>query len=104
MPRDRIGHLWVLHAKSVPRNGLRERRDLERAADTRGSLFASGVIDLFQQEGGVGRMRPFFFHMRGATGLYQRLPPPVASGLFGSENGPVDETPSRRTEPRLWGI
>src|SRR5262245_40550356 len=29
MPRDRVGHLWVLHAKSVPRNGLWERRGLE---------------------------------------------------------------------------
>src|SRR5262249_43957520 len=33
MPRDRVGHLWVLHSKSVPRNGLRERRDLESGAD-----------------------------------------------------------------------
>src|SRR4051812_26413102 len=33
MPRDRVGHLWVLHAKSVPRNGLWERGDLEFDAD-----------------------------------------------------------------------
>jgi hypothetical protein len=33
MPRDRVGHLWVLHAKSVPRNGLWERRGLECDAD-----------------------------------------------------------------------
>jgi len=33
MPRDRVGHLWVLHAKSVPRNGLWERRGLEYDAD-----------------------------------------------------------------------
>jgi hypothetical protein len=29
MPRNRVGHLWFLHAQSVPRDGLRERRDLE---------------------------------------------------------------------------
>ena len=33
MPRDRVGHLWVLHAKSVPRNGLWERWGLECDAD-----------------------------------------------------------------------
>src|SRR5258707_110939 len=26
MPRERVGHLWILHAKSVPRHGLWERR------------------------------------------------------------------------------
>src|SRR5499427_199232 len=33
MSRDRVGHLWVLYAKSVPRNGLWERRGLECDAD-----------------------------------------------------------------------
>src|SRR4029453_17295035 len=33
MPRNRVGHLWFLHAQSVPRDGLRERRDLEPDAD-----------------------------------------------------------------------
>src|SRR5262249_29444969 len=37
MPRDRVGHLWVLHAKSVPRNGLWERRDLELITGRPGS-------------------------------------------------------------------
>ena len=29
MPRERVGRLWILHAQSVPRHGLWERRDLE---------------------------------------------------------------------------
>ena len=66
MPRDRVGHLWVLHAKSVPRNGLRERRDLERDADEPRSLLPRRAIDPFQQDESVGRMRPVFFsHARG---------------------------------------
>src|SRR5262249_6098196 len=44
MPRDRVGHLWVLHTKSVPRNGLRERRDLERDADEPRSLLPRRAI------------------------------------------------------------
>ena len=44
MPRDRVGHLWVLHSKSVPRNGLRERRDLERDADDSRSLLPRRAI------------------------------------------------------------
>jgi len=60
MPRDRVGHLWVLHAKSVPRNGLRERRDLERDADESRSLLPRRAIDPFQQDESVGRMRPAF--------------------------------------------
>src|SRR5262245_29018611 len=47
MPRDRVGHLWVLHAKSVPRNRLRERRDLERDADEPRSLLPRRAIDPF---------------------------------------------------------
>jgi hypothetical protein len=50
MPRDRVGHLWVLHAKSVPRNGLRERRDLERDADKPRSLVPRRSIDPFKQD------------------------------------------------------
>src|SRR5262245_42393643 len=50
MPRDRVGHLWVLHAKSVPRNGLRERRDLERDADKPRSLVPRRAIDPFKQD------------------------------------------------------
>ena len=33
MSRDRGGHLWVLYVKSVPWNGLWERRGLECDAD-----------------------------------------------------------------------
>src|SRR5262245_3616995 len=29
MPRERVGRLWILHAQSVPRHGLWERRKLE---------------------------------------------------------------------------
>src|SRR5215470_5651103 len=70
MPRDRFRHIWVLHAKSVPRNGLRERRDLERDADESRSPLPRRAIDPFQQDESVGRM-----HMRGATrcAIYYRL-------------------------------
>src|SRR5215467_599531 len=66
MPRDRVGHLWVLHAKSVPRNRLRERRDLERDADEPRSLFPRRAIDPFS----TGRERRsdaarLFSHARG---------------------------------------
>jgi hypothetical protein len=49
MPRDRVGHLWVLHAKSAPRNGLWERRDLEFDADEPRSLLPSRAIDPFNR-------------------------------------------------------
>src|SRR6478736_10036564 len=49
MPRDRVGHLWVLHAKSVPRNGLWERRDLEFDADEPRSLLPDRAIDPFNR-------------------------------------------------------
>ena len=29
MPRERVGRLWILHAQSVPRHGLWDRRKLE---------------------------------------------------------------------------
>src|SRR5262249_22496316 len=62
--------VWVLHAHSRPRNGLRERRDLERDADESRSPLPRRAIDPFQQDESVGRM-----HMRGATGcaIYYRL-------------------------------
>ncbi len=47
MPRDRVGHLWVLHAKSVPRNGLWERRDLEFDAYEPRSLLPSRALNPF---------------------------------------------------------
>jgi hypothetical protein len=49
MPRDRVGHLWVLHAKSVPRNGLWEGRDLEFDADEPRSLLPNRAIDPFNR-------------------------------------------------------
>src|SRR5262245_17568500 len=33
MPRERVGRLWILHAKSVSRHGLWERRKLELDAE-----------------------------------------------------------------------
>ena len=92
MPRDRIGHLWVLHAKSVPRNGLRERRDLERDADEPRSLLPRRAIDPFQQDESVGRMRPVFFHMRGVPTDFNEV------ALFYSHPHPSCSCPAQLEE------
>src|SRR5262249_26563650 len=92
MPRDRVGHLWVLHAKSVPRNGLRERRDLERDADEPRSLLPRRAIDPFQQDESVGRMRPVFFHMRGVPTDFNEV------ALFYSHPHPSCSCPAQLEE------
>src|SRR5262245_13965517 len=65
MPRDRVGHLWVLHAKSVPRNGLWERRDLEFDAYEPRSLLPSRALNPF---GGGARYRIRLDHRPLPTG------------------------------------
>jgi hypothetical protein len=64
MPRDRVGHLWVLHAKSVPRNGLRERRDLECGADEPSSLVPRQAIDPFSSVLRISRRPHATLHLR----------------------------------------
>src|SRR5262245_16438557 len=44
MPRERVGHLWILPAKSVPRHGLRQRRELELVAARPGSPLPRGAL------------------------------------------------------------
>src|SRR5262249_52761990 len=92
MPRDRVGHLWVLHAKSVPRNGLRERRDLERDADEPRSLLPRRAIDPFQQDEAVGGMRPVHSIVAKA---------PTACGF---RTVWVGERSSGRTPSRPWRL
>src|SRR2546423_15703512 len=55
MPRDRVGHLWVLHAKSVPRNGLWERRELEIFAGEPRGLLPNRAGDTFYRPAAPGR-------------------------------------------------
>ena len=67
MPRDRVRHLWVLHAKSVPRNGLWERRDLEFDADEPRSLLPNRAIDSFNRtrppRGAIDKKRASSFQL-----------------------------------------
>src|SRR5262245_38197781 len=54
MPRDRVGHLWVLHAKSVPRNRRQAEIALTEASDR----------SLFNRTRGTDAAR-LFSHARG---------------------------------------
>jgi hypothetical protein len=68
IPCDRVGPLWVLHAKSVPRNGLWEGRDLEFDADEPRPLLPNRAIDAFN------RTRP-------PRGTSTRSGPPLSNSI-----------------------
>src|SRR5262249_54938750 len=59
MPRERVGRLWILHAKSVPRHGLWERRELgSGAAPPEAGVPRRGEGTLRRRERGRARPRP----------------------------------------------
>jgi hypothetical protein len=55
MPRDRVGHLWCLHTQSVPRDRLRERRDLEPDAKRPSPCLPRRALEMHTRGEGTAR-------------------------------------------------